>query len=236
MTKYIGKCLLVEEGEKRILVIGDLHLGYEASLNERGIFVGRNLFSENIEYFDRIFEKVGKVDEIVLLGDVKHEFGSINYQEREEIFNLLEYFRDKCSKIIIVKGNHDKIVEYLFEEEIVKIVEYYVVGKYCFLHGDRDFDVLIGNRIKFWVVGHGHPAVKLREGVKMEKYKCFLVGKYKGKGIIIVPSFFEGNAGSDARENELKFAWKFKLENFNVKVVQEDSLEVLDFGMLKNIN
>ena len=32
MIKYIGKCLLVVENSEKILVIGDLHLGFEEVL------------------------------------------------------------------------------------------------------------------------------------------------------------------------------------------------------------
>lgn len=34
--EYIGKCLLINVDGKKILAVGDLHLGYEESLNLGG--------------------------------------------------------------------------------------------------------------------------------------------------------------------------------------------------------
>jgi metallophosphoesterase superfamily enzyme len=104
MIKYIGKCLLIEEkndlGKKeKILVVGDLHIGYEEVLNLQGVFVGRKMFEEYIEEFERIFDYVmkdgRKIDKIILLGDVKHGFGKNLRQEWDEVLELFDYFLEK---------------------------------------------------------------------------------------------------------------------------------------------
>lgn len=232
---YIGKCLLINSRGKKILVVGDLHIGYEQALNESGVYIGREMYKEMIDYFDKLFEKIGKVDEIVLLGDVKHVFGNITGQEWGEMLSLFDYFEKKSSKIVIVKGNHDKIIEPIVKKrKNVESCDYYVYEEFAFVHGDRDFEEIYDKNLKYWIMGHGHPAVKIKEGVKIEKYKAFLVGEYKGREVIIVPSFLEANIGSDPRENNLYLAWDFNLEKFNVKIVSED-LEVLDFGKLKKL-
>src|SRR3989304_10357239 len=109
--EYTGKCLLITSGKTKTLVVGDLHLGYEESLNRSGVFVSRQMFEEMISDFDSVFEKVGKVDKIVLLGDIKHEFGGISRQEGGDVLKIIEYFRSKSEEIIIIKGNHDAIVK-----------------------------------------------------------------------------------------------------------------------------
>lgn len=237
--EYTGKCLCLEVEGKKILVVGDLHLGYEEALNESGIFVTRGMFKEMIGYLDRIFDSVGKMDYVVLLGDVKHDFGRILRQERNDLMTLFEYFGERLNvdgKIVIVKGNHDKIIEYVAKTERVEIKDYLIVGEYCFVHGDREFAEMRSKEIKYWIMGHGHPAIKISDGVKVEKYKCFLVGKYEGKRIIIVPSFLEYNEGSDPRENDLGIAWDFNYDKFDVKVVDSENLKVLDFGILGKID
>ncbi|MEK6854727.1 MAG: metallophosphoesterase [Nanoarchaeota archaeon] len=231
-VKFVGKCLLIGESGKRILAVGDLHLGYEEHLNQTGIFVSRKMFEEMIEEFGKIFENVGRVDEIVLLGDVKHEFGGIMRQEWSDVLGLFDYLLERCKKIVIVKGNHDNILEPIVNKrENVDLEDFYSAGEFCFLHGDKDFDEIYDKKIKYWVMGHGHPAVKISDGIKVEKYKCFLAGKFKGKSVLIVPSFFSYNEGSDPRENELGLAWKFNLDRFEVRVVGKN-LKVLDFGRL----
>ncbi len=238
--KYIGKCLLVNVGEgkkrKRILAVGDLHLGYEEVLNRGGVFVSRKMFEEMIEHFDKVFSKIGKIDKIVLLGDVKHDFGGILRQEWNDVLGLFDYFFGKIGKggeIVIVKGNHDNILEPIVRKrERVVMGDFFIVDEIAFLHGNRDFKEIWNKKIKIWIVGHGHPAVKLQEGVKIEKYKCFLVGRFEGKEVIVVPSFFEYNAGSDPRDSDLGMAWDFNFERFNVKIVGVDELGVLEFGKL----
>lgn len=234
---FIGKTLLIEAEKTKILVIGDLHLGYEESLNSAGIFMHHHLFSETISYLEKVFKKIGKVDCVVLLGDVKHVFHTIMRQEKEEMFNLFSYLEKKCSKIIITKGNHDNILEPLVKKHLnISLVNYYLQEGFLFAHGDKPFSEMKDKKVKYLILGHGHPAVKISDKVKTEKYKCFLVGKYKGKNIIILPSFIEANEGSDPRENNLEMCYNFDLNNFKVQIIREESLGVLDFGKLKNLS
>lgn len=243
--EYIGKCLLVETEKKRILVIGDLHLGYEDVLENAGIFAGRRILDEAIDYLNRVFKKVGKIDEIVLLGDVKHYFGSILKQERGDIIKLLNYFLENCNKVVITEGNHDKILApILTGKDKVELVCSYIAGNVGFMHGDRNLKEIIDNdKIKSIVIAHLHPAIRLREkeGIKEEKYKCYLVERRRGKEWIIMPSFSENYIGSDPRENLFGEFNRIKLlgldlKKFDVKVVEENSLNVLDFGKLGKID
>lgn len=235
--EFIGKCLLIEEKEERVLVVGDLHLGYEEVLNRAGIFVSRNMFEEMMVDFKQIFDRVGRIERIVLLGDVKHDFGGISKQEWSDVLELIDYLSGKCDEIIVIKGNHDSILKPILDKRGIELRESYNWRDYCFVHGDKEREVIWNKDVKTIVVGHVHPAVKLREGAKIEKFKCFLVGKFKGKKMIVIPSFIEHNIGSDPRESDEMLAWNVNLENFEVFVVPEEKeeLEALDFGKLRDI-
>ena len=236
--KYIGKCLVVEKESEKILVVGDLHLGYGESIRKGGVFVPVDIFGEVINDLDAIFERVGKIDEVVLLGDVKHEFGRIMREEWREIGEAMNYLRRKAKKIIVIKGNHDPVINSIVKDlKNIELVDYYIKGETCFLHGDRDFPEIHEKGVRKWVMGHVHPAVVIEEegGSKKEKYKCFLEGVHRGRKIIIVPSFFPLVEGSDPRYFSFGLVWDFKLENFNVKIIDGSSLDVLDFGKLKNL-
>ncbi len=241
--EYVGKCLLIEDGEgtkkERVIVIGDLHLGYEGALQESGYAIISKAYEETISDLDKIFESVGKVDKIVILGDIKHEFGRISKDEWRDVGALIDYLEgklDKNGELIIVKGNHDVIINSITVKKKIFVMDYFIWKEYAFLHGDSEFDEINNKLVKTWVVGHAHPAIVLKEGggVKSEKYKCFLVGKYKGKKVIVLPSFFPLVEGTDARNGNLGLAWDFDLTNFDVKVVGE-GLKVLDFGKLGRI-
>ncbi len=237
--KFIGKCLLLEEKGKRVFVIGDLHLGYVGSMRESGILVPSGIYNDMINELDKIFENIGKADKVVLLGDLKHEFGRILQEEWKEVLGFIDYLREKCGEIIVVRGNHDATLDSILKQRNLKGASYFIWENTAFLHGDRDFDFVNGKEIKIWVIGHAHPAVVIEEkrGGKKEKYKCFLDGKYLGKRVIIVPSFFSLNEGTDVRDlsgNDLGLAWNFDLKKFDVKIAG-DGLEVLDFGKLKGL-
>jgi hypothetical protein len=237
--RYVGKCLLIEKGRERVLVIGDLHLGYEEALNKSGVLVGRKMFDEMLSDFNAVFGEVGKVDKIVVLGDVKHDFGGISRQEWKEVNAILDYFESMAGKVIVIRGNHDTILEPILKKRGMRLLGCYIWEGFAFVHGDEDYDELWLKNVETIVVGHGHPAVRLREpgGIKEEKYKCFLSGKFGGKKMIVVPSFIDYYAGSDPRDDEMVMAWDVNWGNFDVFVVSEsdESMDALSFGKLKKL-
>lgn len=235
-VKYVGKCLLLTSGKENALVVGDLHLGFEQSLNESGILISRGMFEELIKDFDKIFSKIDcKIDKIILLGDVKHDFGQISRQEWNDLLKLFDYLIPKCKNLIVIKGNHDNMLEPVTRKRDLKLRDMYCWKEFCFTHGDEDYEKLWGEKVETIIVGHGHPAIRLTDGGRSEKYKCFLSGKLKNKKLVVVPSFSEWYAGSDPREGDVVLAWDINFDNFEVRVVS-DNLDVLDFGKLKKID
>lgn len=237
--EYIGKCLLMtaENGE-RILVIGDLHLGYEGAMRASGVMIPVKLYDKCVADFDLIINCAeGFVDNIVILGDVKHEFGFILDDEWREIIKFIEHVRAKCNNLVVIEGNHDVILFPVLKKLGIAGVDYFIWKNAAFAHGDKKIREIERKDIKYWVIGHGHPALALYEGAKKEKYKCFLCGDYKEKGarkIIVVPSFFPLIEGTDAREFDLGLAWGFDLMKFRAYAVS-DNLKVLDFGEIGKI-
>jgi len=233
MIGFIGKSLLIEENGERVLVVSDLHLGYGESLRESGVFVPENIHAGMMKDFKEIFERVGRVDKIIILGDVKHEIGRILGDEWKEVRNLFGMLEEHCEEIVVIKGNHDALLGAMLKNR-VELKEFYLWKDCAFLHGNKDYLEIYDKKIKNWFMGHIHPALNLREGVKEEKYKCFLDGKFKGRRVVVLPSFFSAAEGSDPRETRQETAWELNFERFNVWVVG-DKLEVLDFGLLKDI-
>lgn len=232
--RFHGKCLLVETGSKRLLVMSDLHLGFEESLRSSGVFVPTNLVADTRKELEEALRQAGKVDEIVVLGDLKHMFGFAMRREGKEVFDILDLMLGCCKQLILIKGNHDPGIEFIAEQRNLEVHDVYRAGSYAFTHGDRDFEALYEKNVETWVVGHAHPAISLHEGAKEERYKCFLEGTYKRKNIIVLPSWISVNEGIDVRHDDLGLAWPLDIWKMRVSVVGE-GLEVLDFGLLKNI-
>ncbi len=234
--EFIGKTLYFPE--RNILVLGDLHLGWEESLNEQGIFVPRRQFEEIVKDLNKIFEEIGanekKLKEIIVLGDLKHEFGEISEQEWREVKGILDIFKAKAEKVVLVKGNHDTILGPIAERKELSVVDYYIQEEICFLHGNKIFPECPDKGIKMLVAGHRHPAVVLSDNYKKEKYKCFLVGKWKDKKVIILPSFFPFVEGSEVAnlEDSRMFIPEKELREFEAYVVGD---EVYKFGKVEEI-
>lgn len=226
--KFIGKCVFFPK--EKILVLGDVHIGYEEALNKQGMFVPRTQFDEIKKDLEKVFDETGKLKEIIILGDLKHEFGEISEQEWRETLQFIELLKEKSGKIVLVKGNHDSILEPIAKRHEIKIEQEYVLGENLFIHGNK-FPLKIDKKIKRIFLGHRHPAVKLSDSVKSESFKVFLVGKWKGKEIIILPSFMPLIEGMDII-NEEDSRLPFSISDFEVYAVGD---KVYSFGKVGEI-
>ncbi|VVB80544.1 Calcineurin-like phosphoesterase [uncultured archaeon] len=222
--EVVDRCLYWKS--EKTLIVGDLHLGYEDTLTESGYALPRTQQKENYEIFERIFNKLDKkIERIILLGDVKHFFGKILRQELIDFEELVKFFEKKIGKrvkIIVTKGNHDKILEPLIIKYTnIELKDYFLEKGVLFLHGDAEsmkkaYFEIQDKRTKLIVLGHFHPALVLQDkkGVKVEKYKCFLYGfspEYK-REVVFVPSFFPLIEGSDIKQ-------ELEIYNKSMKVI-----------------
>jgi putative SbcD/Mre11-related phosphoesterase len=231
--------------DKGILAIGDLHLGFEYQLQQSGVLVPerqvKEIMEELKEIFNEIKEKNFKLNKIVFLGDIKHSF-SYQWKEKNYFNEIISFLKDyvKEEDIILIKGNHDTI-DYSFSD---KLQDYYIekdvyIGKdIAFTHGHKLFSEVFEKNVKTIVIGHLHPSIILSDNqdIKSEKYKCFLIGKFKGKEMIILPSFLATIEGTTINsmdyeyENYFSIIPKRTLMNFEVYIVGEK--EVYDFGKI----
>ena len=229
-----GKALWL--AREKILAIADLHIGYEQALNEQSILAPRTMFKEIEKEIKGLLKLKPKI--IVINGDLKHEFGRISRQEWKDVSNILDFLKKHAEKIILIKGNHDTILESITNKNQVSSVpiilkDFYIKDNICFMHGHKMLTECLDKKIKTIVLGHRHPALVLRDKAKRESYKCFLVGRWKNKNIIIMPSFFPLVEGSDiSADFENKLAFNFNLKEFKVYAIAD---KVYDFGKLKNV-
>ncbi len=219
------------------LILGDLQLGLEEHYNSQGVFVPRFNFREVKQHLQRIFNSHTHFTTIFLNGDIKHGFGQANNQEWREVIQLLELLSEHADKIIIIKGNHDIALEPIARFAKVKLEKEGVgldtIHTYvCHGHEIPSAKNEKFGRAKTIIIGHDHPAIELKDGATRQKYKCFLVGNYTNKRIIVLPSFNFAHVGSDPREGALSPFLKKKLDHFRAWLVED---KVYDFGLLENM-
>ncbi|MBW3019318.1 metallophosphoesterase [Candidatus Woesearchaeota archaeon] len=210
--------------KEKVLIIADLHLGYEEYLAKRGVLVPRTQYKQTIKRLAYIFSKL-PVKTIVLNGDVKHEFGAVNPQEWREVLKLIDYL-EKKGKLVVIKGNHDTILGPITKKREINEVKEYRIGDVLIAHGDY----IPAKLAKIMIIGHEHPAVTLREEAKTEKFKCYLKGKYKRSMLIVQPSFNLLTQGTDVTRERLLSPFLKNIEDFQCYVVNDQTHEVLEFG------
>ena len=84
------------------------------------------------------------------------------------------------------------------------------------------------------VVGHEHPAVSVREGSRVEVFKCWLLGKWKGRDLLVMPSFNLMAEGTDILSERLLSPLLTDIEGFRVFAVSDEG-EVLPFGTVADL-
>ena len=239
-----------------ILVLSDTHIGYEEALNRQGVLVPRLQLEDIMQRIGAIFNKLKnrKIRTIVINGDLKQEFGAISEQEWRNTLKFIDLLAKHCDEVVLIKGNHDTMLKPIARKRNVKVLDYLVIeplnqkfnnektqilkklkkpSKTLILHGDKIPDKSLLKDVSTIIIGHEHPAVSLKEGARIERFKCFLKGKYKGKTLIVQPSFNTLIEGTDIlRDNIHSPFLKQNLDNFEVYAVED---KVYSFGKLKNL-
>ena len=84
------------------IVIADVHIGYEEVLNKQGVLVPRLQFGEIVKRMESILNKTGKVERIIINGDLKHELGTISEQEWRNTLKFLDLLAKHCNEVILI--------------------------------------------------------------------------------------------------------------------------------------
>ena len=220
----------------KTLIFTDFHIGYEEALNKQGLLVPRFQFPEVIERLDSIFSKLKnkKIDRIIVNGDIKHEFGTISDQEWRHTLKLLDHLGQYCKEIVLIKGNHDTILGPIAKKRNVKVLDHFSINNTLIIHGHTIPQKNLIEGVKTIIIGHEHPAVSVREGPRTELFKAYLIGKWKGKNLIVQPSFNLITEGTDVMKEELLSPFlKQNLGNFDAIVVAD---KMYRFGKLRELS
>lgn len=214
--------------KEKILIIADLHIGLEEAMNKQGVLIPRFQFREIQMRLKKMINKY-PVKKIIINGDLKHEFGIISEQEWNHALKILDLCL-KYAPVILIKGNHDKIIGPIAEKRNVQIFDLYQTEDVVITHGDK---ITLGLNKKTIIIAHEHPAITITDGIRKEKYKCFLKGKWKDKNLIVMPSINLITEGTDVLKQKLLSPFlQQDLDNFDVYVIED---KVYNFGKLNKL-
>ena len=123
--EIIDVCLFLTKS--KTLIIPDVHIGYEEALNKQGILIPRTQFQEIMKKIESIIKetinKFKEIKQIVIIGDLKHEFGKISETEWRQTLKFLDYLHKYCKNIVLLKGNHDKILGPIANKRNLQVIE-----------------------------------------------------------------------------------------------------------------
>jgi len=136
--------------------------------------------------------------------------------------SLIKKITDKSLKTIKNKQKSKKTIELIKKNK-----------KILFLHGDKIPNKELLKDVSIIIIGHEHPAVSVKEGPRVEVFKAFLIGKWKRKKLIVLPSFNLVTEGTDVLKGRvLSPLLKDNLRNFKAVIVAD---KLYAFGTLRSL-
>ena len=193
------------------LIISDIHLGYESTLNKQGLMLPQIQFDKIIDSLENI-QKKAKASSIILNGDIKHNFGRIDKQEWREVLSFIDYLQDIFIDIDIIKGNHDNFTQYILNKRNLHLKNHMIIDNYYITHG------------------HELPQ-EIPENIKT--IKTYLKGTWQNYNLIVIPSFTQISYGSDILHEKTISPFIEDINNFEVIAVEEG--DIYPFGYVKDI-
>ena len=164
--KPIGSepALLLRRRGERVVVVGDLHIGWEVTLSQQGIHIPSQT-GKMLQRLKAIIEKEHP-SRIIMLGDVKHSVTGAELEEWRDVPEFFEALLKLVPSVTVILGNHDGNLEPLTPSklEIVSPTGLALWGRFGLMHGHAwPSPDLLG--CETLILGHLHPAVTLRDAL-----------------------------------------------------------------------
>ncbi|MGH1568857.1 MAG: metallophosphoesterase [Nitrosopumilus sp.] len=191
------KPALILEGEKKYLVVTDIHIGFENSMASNEIFIGKNsTINESIQELSEMID-LESPDSVVLLGDIKSSIKSITRNEWDEVPLFFKKIREKCD-VVLIPGNHDSNIQRLVPNDVEMISSTGMVEEDILLTHGHTMPSENFSHVDKIIMGHIHPVFfqedsimngqRVWVSIKTEKENIF-PNKSGEIEITIVPSF-----------------------------------------------
>ncbi len=194
--------ILEDESKTRFGVIGDLHLGIEASfLRSSALF--STFISEGVIRDVGTFLREKSLGNLILLGDLKHTFFTPSPEERDLLKSLFSLLEEEGVKLYVIKGNHDGRIEdiaskysgvHLHREPWLEVPM--EEGSAVLVHGHRSIPKEALHRVTHIIMGHIHPCIRV-SGREASVVRVFLEfeatlggGERSGvEKVLVMPAF-----------------------------------------------
>jgi len=156
------QALILIHDSERVMVISDLHLGWEISLNREGFHFPAQMNRLLKKTFNLI--RIYKPTDLIILGDLKHTVSGIEVEEWRDIPEFIESLTKRVSKITVIPGNHDGNISSLLPDEVTQapVTGMVLWNQIGLFHGHSWPDPkLLG--CTHLIMGHIHPVISFRD-------------------------------------------------------------------------
>jgi len=211
---------------ERVLVISDLHLGFEGALAEQGVSIPRFQRRVILERLGKMLDR-NKAEQVVIAGDFKHEFSKNLVDEWVEVKQVLRFLKDRV-KPVLVRGNHDNYLATILGDLNLPLNNRADIGGYTIVHGHEEVSTL--HPI---IMGHEHPAVKLKDdlGATVSVPACLVT-----EPLLVLPAFSPLALGVDVSSYPYLSPILNRTPIDEARVIGVDEKEgLLDFGPMKRL-
>ncbi|MFA5797585.1 MAG: metallophosphoesterase [Candidatus Woesearchaeota archaeon] len=234
LPSIIADDLFIYLQQYHTFIISDTHIGFEDTLHKKGYLIPQFAFTDFLVRLERSLRKfqVQGLTHIIINGDLVHDFAKISKSVRLQLLKFFSILR-KYGTITIITGNHDSIISSLIDD--IPVVSEYICKDILITHGDTLPTSQQMKQSKIIIIGHEHPAISLQSGARIEQYKCFLVGTYKKKPLIVMPSCNLVSQGTDVLQGRFLSPYLPSLHaisNFEVYISAD---KIYDFGKIKDL-
>lgn len=175
--------------EDNVLVVADMHLGYEAALEQEGLSIPRVQTRKIEQYLLRTIEEV-RPSKVVVAGDLKHTFSRNLTQEWQDVARFVGALKGRVS-LEVVKGNHDNYLGIILSEYGIPFRREVRHSGVRIVHGHEG---TLDDAPT--VMGHIHPSIRLKDSIGASlKDSCFLFDPVRK--VLVLPALSLVSPGTD---------------------------------------
>lgn len=205
------------------LVVADVHVGRDEASSVEFPLGERTDLRERLDALLTYFEPT----EVVFAGDVLHSFSHASDATRANLQELVDCCREAGARAILVAGNHDTLLEQVWDGDVYE--SYRLADDTVVCHG-HEVPAETGRR---YLVGHDHPAIEI-EG---KRRPCYLLGEktYRDADVVMLPAFNRLAAGvavNEMRTRDFQSPFVTDVDALRPVVYDPDSHETLRFPPL----
>jgi putative SbcD/Mre11-related phosphoesterase len=194
-TVFDDRGMVITYDDTSVLLIADIHLGFEEELAQsRGVQLPSQ-HSVILERVENLIEKYS-ISHLFIVGDVKHTILTDSYYNWEIIPEFMEALV-KQVEVTVIPGNHDGELGALLPRNVnVTDVRGILVGpkseQVGLLHGHSWPSVEILDA-KMIVIGHNHPTIRRFRDASVPEIGRFSRRRYAGTVPIVLQSRLDKN-------------------------------------------